>query len=183
MSMYLWTLSLPQFAMFTGIGAMKSFSSAGNDAEERLFRNAEPKCTHWFCGNTFAAVRLMPASPNSLPGMSKPPLGGGLLSWTVPVLIAPSATPAALRSTRLPQQGSALDARQSLTLSPFASVSHLSRPSTGFAPPLVKSNVTRMSPAVRRGVLLPVARVELWLNSKSMLALPSTFERSHARYR
>ena len=38
-------ISVPQFEMFTGMGAMKSFSSEVKELpEERLFRVAEPKC-------------------------------------------------------------------------------------------------------------------------------------------
>src|SRR5262245_19324647 len=172
--------SVPQLEMLTAIGAMKSFNSAGNDAEERLFRNAAPKCWHTVCEKTPAAVRLMPASPKVRPGRSEPPDGGGLASCTVPALTAPSAKPAADRSTRLPQHGSEFDERHWL-VAPL--VTHLSSPNTGLPPPLVKSNVISMSPAVRTGVTPFALGVEFWLNSKSMFAEPSTFERSHARYR
>src|SRR6266516_1859949 len=54
----------PQLLMFTGTGATKSLTSAGNDADERLFRNALPKASQVPGGKTPAAVRLMAASPN-----------------------------------------------------------------------------------------------------------------------
>ena len=63
--MILWMITVAQFEMFTGIGAMKSFSVEVNDLpDERLFKLAAPKCTHVPRGKMSAAVRLMPASPN-----------------------------------------------------------------------------------------------------------------------
>src|SRR6266540_3260442 len=106
-SVCLMMLILPQLLMFTGCGAMKSFTSAGNDADERLFRNALPKPLQVPGGKTPAAVRLMDASPKVSAGSVTFAIG----SVTVTVLTAPSANPAALRSTRLPQHGSALDAK------------------------------------------------------------------------
>jgi len=47
----------PQLLMFIGTGAMKSLTSAPNDAEARLFRNALPNASQVPGGNTPAAVR------------------------------------------------------------------------------------------------------------------------------
>src|SRR6266540_836465 len=63
-SVCLMILMKPQLEMFTGTGAMKSLTSAGNDADERLFRNALPKASQVPAGKTPVAVRLMAASPN-----------------------------------------------------------------------------------------------------------------------
>src|SRR6266705_4477949 len=102
-SVFLTIVTWPQLLMFTGIGATKSLTSAGNDEDERLFRNVLPNASQVPAGNTPAAVRLIAASPNN-PAVRLPPAIGSL---TVPVLTAPSAKPAAARFTRLPQQGSA----------------------------------------------------------------------------
>ena len=39
-------LIVPQLLMFTGCGATKSLNSAGNDDDERLFRNVLPNASH-----------------------------------------------------------------------------------------------------------------------------------------
>src|SRR6266536_1329403 len=57
-------LTVPQLEMFTGTGATKSLTSAGNAADERLLRNALPNASQVPGGKTPAAVRLMAASPN-----------------------------------------------------------------------------------------------------------------------
>src|SRR6266511_2729977 len=101
-SVCLMMLILPQLLMFTGCGAMKSFTSAGNDADERLFRNALPNAVQVPAGNTPAAVRLTAASPKVAAGRDTLAIG----SFTVTALTAPAASPRPLRSTRLPQQGS-----------------------------------------------------------------------------
>src|SRR6266536_2874681 len=170
---------LPQLEMFTGCGATKSLTSAGNDADERLLRNALPNAAQVPAGKTPAAVRLTDASPNSLAGRLTFAIG----SVTVPLLTAPSAKPAALRLTRLPQHGRAF-AEKHWLVAPV--VTHLSRPSTGLPPPLVKSNVMSRSPALRLSVFGPVvvrSGCASLLISKSMLAEPRTFDRSQARYR
>src|SRR5262249_58355018 len=105
------TLRKPQVVMFTGCGATKSLTSAGNDADERLFRNALPNARQVPAGNTPAAVRLTAASPKVSAGRVPPAIG----SLTPTVLTAPSAKPAALRSTRLPQQGRALAEKHCVT--------------------------------------------------------------------
>src|SRR6266511_5957327 len=169
-------LIVPQLLMFTGWGATKSLTSAGNDAEARLFRNALPSASQVPAGKTPAAVRLTAASPK-VPA-SRLTLAIG--SVTVVELTAPSANPAAERSTRLPQQGSELLAKHWL-VAPL--VTHFSRPSTGEPLP-PKSNVIRISPAVRTSVFVPsVVRSgwACWLSSKSMFAEPRTFVRSQAR--
>src|SRR6266511_1796037 len=88
--------------MWIGCGATKSFTSAVNDVDERLFRKVRPNAVQVPEGKTPAAGRLTAASPNS-PAVRLPPAIGSL---TVPLLTAPSAKPAAERLTRLPQQGS-----------------------------------------------------------------------------
>src|SRR5690348_3926090 len=133
---------LPQFAMLTGCGATKSFTSAGNDADERLFRNALPNAVQTLDEKMPAAVMLIAASPNSSPARVPP----ATASVMVPELTWPSAKPAALRLTRLPQHGTAF-AEKHWLLAPV--VTQRSRPSTGLPPPLVKSKVIRMSPALR----------------------------------
>src|SRR6266702_4184330 len=125
---------VPQLLMLTGRGATKSLTSAGKEADERLFRKV-------------------------------------------------LANPSAERFTRLPQHGSAFLEKHWL-VGPL--VTHFSRPSTGLPPPLVKSKVISRSPAVRLSALGPVVvrfGWVFWLISKSMLAEPSTFDRSQARYR
>src|SRR5829696_5116297 len=169
---------VPQLLMLTGWGAMKSLTSAGKEAEERLLRNALPKASQVPAGKTPAAVRLIAASPKVSPGRLTLAIG----SVTVTVLTAPSANPAAERFTRLPQHGSEF-AEKHWLVAPV--VTHLSRPSTG-APLPPKSKVIRMSPAVRASVLGPVVVRPgwvFWLISKSMLAEPRTLDRSQARYR
>src|SRR6266511_183791 len=164
-------LMVQQLLMLTGRGATKSWTSAGKEADERRFSKVLPK--------TPAAVRLTAASPKVSPGRLTPAIG----SSTVEVLTAPSANPAAERFTRLPQHGSAFLEKHWL-VGPL--VTHFSRPSTGLPPPLVKSKVISRSPAVRLSVLGPVVvrfGWVFWLISKSMLAEPSTFDRSQARYR
>src|SRR5215217_6802643 len=169
---------LPQLLMFTGCGATKSFTSAGNDAEERLFKKALPSASQVPGGKTPAAVRLTAASPKVPAGRLTLAIG----SVTVTALTAPSAKPATERFTRLPQHGSELVEKHWL-VAPV--VTHLSRPRTGVPLP-PKSKVIRMSPAVRASVLGPVVVRSgwvFWLISKSMLAEPRTLDRSQARYR
>src|SRR5215217_3067891 len=171
-------LTVPQLEMLTGWGAMKSLTSAGNEAEERLLRKALPKAVQVPAGKTPAAVRLTAASPKVPAGRLTPAIG----SVTVAELTAPSASPRPERSTRLPQHGSALAEKHWLA-APV--VTHLSRPSTGLPLP-PKSKVISRSPAVRASVLGPVVVRFGWaslLISKSMLAEPRTLDRSQARYR
>src|SRR5215217_9249658 len=132
---------VPQLLMLTGCGATKSFTSAGNEAEERLFRNTLPNASQVPAGKTPDAVRLIAASPNVPAGRLTFAIG----SVTVTALTAPSANPAADRFTRLPQQGSWLVAKHWL-VAPL--VTHFSRPSTG-APLPPKSKVISTSPADR----------------------------------
>src|SRR5215217_7116003 len=56
---------VPQLLMLTGCGATKSFTSAGNEAEERLFRNTLPNASQVPAGKTPDAVRLIAAPPKS----------------------------------------------------------------------------------------------------------------------
>src|SRR6266511_2772750 len=84
-------------------------------------------------------------------------------------LIDPVASPAALRSTRLPQHGVEFAASQRL-LGPLAT--QRERNSPGWVPPCARSYWISMSPALRTGVTpLPLTVVD-WLNSKSMLVVP-----------
>src|SRR6266704_3525060 len=102
---------VPQLLILTGRGAMKSLTSAGKEADERLFRKALANASQ-VLPKTPDAVRLIAASPKVSPG--------------------------------------------------------------------------RLTPAVRLSALGPVVvrfGWVFWLISKSMLAEPSTFDRSQARYR
>ncbi len=58
----------PQLLMLTGIGAMRSLTSALNDVEERLFTNALPNALQVPGGNTPAAVRSIAVSRNCRAG-------------------------------------------------------------------------------------------------------------------
>src|SRR5207249_784522 len=155
-------------------GATKSFASAVKDAEERLFRKALPNASQVLAGKTPESVRLIAASPNVFAGRLTFAIGAVI----VVAFTAPSVKPAAERLTRLPQHGSPF-AEKHWAVAPV--VTHLSSPSTGLPPPFVKSNVIRMSPAVRTSDFAPVvvrSGWAFWLSSKSMLADPSTFDRS-----
>src|SRR6266545_3627714 len=123
---------VPQLLMLTGRGATKSLTSAGKEAEERLFRKPLANASQ-VLPKTPAAVRLIAASPKVSPGRLTPAIG----SVTVEVLTAPSANPAAERFTRLPQHGSELLEKHWL-VGPL--VTHVSRASTG-APLPPKSKV------------------------------------------
>src|SRR6266540_2961042 len=145
---------LPQLRMLTGCGATKSFTSAGKEAEERLFRNVLPKASQVPAGKTPDEVRLIAASPK---------VPAGRLTFAIG-----SVTVTAL-------------AEKHWLVAPL--VTHLSKPSTGLPDP-PKSKVIRMSPAVRTSAFGPVvvrSGCALWFSSKSMFAEPSTFERSQAR--
>src|SRR6266542_5741148 len=122
-SVCLMMLMKPQLLMFTGCGATKSLISAGNEADERLFRNTLPSASQVPAGKTLAAVRLTAASPKVPAGRLTLAMG----SVTATELTAPSAKPAALRFTRLPQQGSELLEKHWL-VAPL--VTHFNRPST-----------------------------------------------------
>src|SRR6266540_2950962 len=93
-------LILPQLLMFTGCGATKSFTSAGNAADERLFRNTLPNAWHVPAGNTPAAVRLTAASPRPLRSTRLPQQGRAFAEkhW----LVAPVVTHRSRPSTGLP---------------------------------------------------------------------------------
>src|SRR5437870_842830 len=117
----------PQLLMVTGTGATKSLTSAVKEADERLFRKTLPKALQIPAGNTPAAVRLMAASSKVSAGRLLGALGG-IGSVTVVELTWPSAKPAALRLTRLPQQGSELLEKHWL-VAPL--VTQVSKPSTG----------------------------------------------------
>src|SRR6266496_6127925 len=181
-SVCLMMLTVPQLEMFTGTGATKSLTSAGNDADERLLRNALPKAVQVPEGKTPAAVRFIAVSPN----LSAPMLFGALGpigSVTAPMLLTAPIESLLFRFTWLPQHGRLLLEKHWL-VEPV--VTHLSSPRVGLPPPLVKSKVTSRSPAVRLSVFGPaVVRSGwvFWLISKSMFAEPRLLVRSHARYR
>ena len=85
---------------------------------------------------------------------------------------APSATP--VSGITGPQQGPEGDDSHG----PVAV--QRDNPRVGFPPPL-KPNRMSMSPGVRTTVVPFAVSVLDWLNSKSMFALPSVSERTHAR--
>src|SRR6266496_5216814 len=106
-SVFLMIVMCPQLLMFTGTGATKSLTSAGNDADARLFRNTLPKASQVPAGKTPAVVRLMAVSPN----LNAPMLFGvfdtnGSVTasrlLTAPIAVAPS------RVLWLPQHGTVL---------------------------------------------------------------------------
>src|SRR6266566_7114885 len=181
-SVFLTIVTWPQLLMFTGIGATKSLTSAGNAADDRLFRNALPNASQVPAGNTPAAVRLMAVSPNvsadRLLG-ALGPIGSVTASrlFTAPIELVPFSV------TWFPQQGRLLLEKHWLV---DPEVTHRSSPRTGLPPPLAKSKVTSRSPAVRLSVFGPVVVRSgwvFWLISKSMFAEPRLLVRSQARYR
>src|SRR4029434_11201371 len=95
----------PQLLMFTGCGATKSFTSAVNEGEDRLFRNTLPKALH-VEPKIPAAVRLIAASPKVF-AASVRGAPGLIGSVTETVLMAPSES-VEFRSTWFPQHGSEL---------------------------------------------------------------------------
>src|SRR6516162_9006146 len=172
----------PQLLMFTGTGATKSLSSAVNDAEERLLRNALPNASQVPGGNTPAAVRLMAVSPKVSACRVRGALGA-IGSLTLSRLFTAPIESVPLRVSWLPQHGRLL-AEKHWLIGP--EVTHRSSPRVKMPPPLVKSKVTSRSPAVRMMVCgpgSPRCGVMAWLISKSMLAEPRLLVRSHARYR
>src|SRR6266536_630158 len=155
----LWMFTVPQFVMFTGTGAMKSFSSEPNELpEERLFRYAEPKCSHTPGGKMPEPVGLVPVT-------------GALFTWASALLP---------RMTALSQHGSVLLASHWVVGLPVVIQVCLASTGTPLPP---KSKSIKRSPAVRTGVTPLALGVALWLSSKSICAEPSRLERSQARYR
>src|SRR6266567_9648131 len=149
---------VPQLLMLTGTGATKSLTSAGNDADERLFRNALPKASQVPGGKTPAAVRLMAVSPNlNAPTLFVPDWNG---SVTAPRLLTAPIESVPFSVTWLPQQGRLLLEKHWLV---EPEVTHRSSPRTGLPPPLVKSKVTSRSPAVRLSVFGPVVVRSGWV--------------------
>src|SRR5262252_3693793 len=135
----------PQLLMFTGTGATKSLTSAGNDADERLFRNALPKASQVPGGKTPAAVRLIAVSPKVFRPRDRGALGA-IGSVTASRLLTAPIESLLFRFTWLPQHGRLLLEKHWL-VEPV--VTHVSSPRVGRPPPLVKSKVTSRSPAVR----------------------------------
>src|SRR6266700_4986544 len=175
--------------MFTGTGATKSLTSDPKDAEARLFRKTLPKALQVPLGKTLAAVRSIAVSPKVraahvgvVPGHAFPPVGlmrsvTGSRLLTAPMELEP------FNVTWSPQHGNELLAKHWVVL-PL--VNQNCKLSVGLPPPLVKSNVTSRSPAVRLivcGPGLPRPGVVAWLISKSMFAEPRLLVRSQARYR
>src|SRR5215831_14485820 len=97
----------PQLAMCTGTGATKSLTSAPNDAEARLFRNALPNASQVPGGNTPAAVRLMAVSPKVSACRVRGALGA-IGSVTLSRLFTAPIESVPLRVTWLLQHGRAL---------------------------------------------------------------------------
>src|SRR5688500_14948295 len=137
-----------QRLMSTGIGAMKSFSAAVNESDERLFRYAAPNASHAPGPSWSAELRSIAASPKPWLTTGTPAMGS---KTPKPSLTAPSAAPLVLRSRRTPQHGSMLLASQTVAASPV--VTQRCRPSRTTLPPDAKSNVISRSPAERTGVL------------------------------
>src|SRR5262245_30362489 len=96
--------------MFTGTGATKSFTSAGNDADERLFRKTLPNALQIPGWKTPSPVRLSAVSPKVSPGSVRGAFGG-TGSTTDPAFTAASEL-ALVASTWLPQQGAELALKQ-----------------------------------------------------------------------
>src|SRR6266487_315642 len=90
--------------MFTETGATKSLTSAGNDADERLLRNALPNASQVPGGKTPAAVRLIAASPKVSAGRVLGALGA-IGSVTAPTLFTAPIELVLFRFTWLPQHG------------------------------------------------------------------------------
>src|SRR6266496_1730776 len=153
------TTIVPQLLMWTGCGATKSLTSAGNDADERLFRNALPNASQVPGGKTPAAVRLIAASPKVSAGRVLGALGA-IGSVTAPTLFTAASELVRCRFTWVPQHGRLLLEKHWL-VEPV--VTHLSSPRVGLPPPLVKSKVTSRSPAVRLSVFGPAAVRSGWV--------------------
>src|SRR6266446_6329062 len=115
-----------QFDTVSERGAMKSLISAVKEVEDRLFRYAWPKATHWLAlvmlaGKMPAASMLISASPNvngfRLLGEVCP--GARIGSVTEAVFTVPATF--AFSAWTWPQHGKRLDAWQTeLALWPFA---------------------------------------------------------------
>src|SRR6266702_559986 len=131
--------------MLTFTGATKSLTSAPNDAEARLFKNALPRASHVPVGKTPAAVRLIAASPKVSAARLLGALGA-IGSMTASRLLTAPIESVPFRVTLLPQHGRLLLEKQSL-VEPVAGVTHRSSPRVGLPPPLLKSKVTSRSPA------------------------------------
>ena len=112
---------------------MKSFSSAVNESDARLFRYARPNPLHEPGGRMFDPVRSIAASPNVLVDSVRGLLGA-IGSTTGTLLIAPSANP--LSAWTLPQHGKVLLAWQTWLAVPV--VTQRWMPSTGTVPRVSK---------------------------------------------
>src|SRR5262245_21708827 len=88
-SVCLMIVTRPQFEMFVGTGATKSFTSAVNDDDARLFKNVVANVLHVSVPNTPAAVRLIAVSPNVLAGSEGLPVWIGSVTASK-LLTAPS---------------------------------------------------------------------------------------------
>src|SRR6266568_5319563 len=144
-SVCLMIVTRPQLLMFTGTGATKSLTSAGNDAEARLFRNTLPNASQVPPGKTPAAVRLMAVSPKVSAGRLRGAFGA-IGSVTASRLLTAPMELELFRATWLPQHGRVLLDRHWL-VEPL--VTQKFRLRAGLPPPLLKSKVTSRSPAVR----------------------------------
>src|SRR5215469_2397520 len=113
-------LIVPQLEMFTGIGAMKSLTSAVNDAEARLLTNALPKAVQMPGGKTPALVRSMAVSPNCRAGTGLMAFGlpGKRGSVTGSRLFTAAIESVPSRVTLSPQHGKLLAEKHALVAKP-----------------------------------------------------------------
>src|SRR5262249_6944130 len=129
-----------------GVGPTRSSICAEPESPElRLIASTWPKVVQLPPSpvDVVAAVRSMPASPNSAGFWSVSP-PGATVSTTATWLTAASANMLALRLTGCPQHGSELALTSQVPV-----VIHRRAVRTGVVTPPVKSYRIRMSPAVR----------------------------------
>jgi hypothetical protein len=128
-------MTWPQLAMVKSPGPTRSFICAVPELpDERLTPDTFPNAVHTFGEKTPAAVRLMPASPNSLSPSVWVPVGPIVSTTVVPVLTLASANPPAVRFVAVPQHGGL-----SLPISHAPEVTHRRRVSVGVPAPPSKS--------------------------------------------
>src|SRR6516225_789809 len=155
-------VTVPQFVRLIWPGPTRSSIAAVPELPElRLTASAWPNAVHTPGWKMPAAVRSIPASPNSLTPSVSPP--GATESVTDCSFTCASAKPEAVRSLAGPQQGGL-----SWLMSHAPEVTQRRTDSVA-TPPLLpaKSYTISMSPAVRctSPSLLPPQGVLLWLNS------------------
>src|SRR5262245_10665986 len=129
----------PQLLMLIGMGAMKSLTSAVNDAEARLFTNALPKASQVPGGKTPALVRSISVSPNCRAGTELSALGwpGNNGSVTESRLLTAPIESVPSRVSWSPQHGNVFEEKHTLVgypatpLGVVALVSHRCNPIVG----------------------------------------------------